>query len=254
MRSGLQIALASLILLLHPIWAGAACRNINVVQRVAASGVVKIEWFGHSFFMISSSRGTKVITDPFGPMGFPLPDVSAHVVTVGREHGNHNNVGLVKGSPKLLRGLIGGGLQWNSINMAIRDVLIYNVPVHQRGVPRHLKGSSFLFEMDGLCILHTGDVADVFNDDQLQLIGKVDIMLVPIGGVYTAGPEEAKGIIQQLKPKIVVPMHYWYNTNVLERFIDGPHRVTFLNGNSFEVSKETLPASTEILVPTVPRE
>jgi L-ascorbate metabolism protein UlaG (beta-lactamase superfamily) len=166
-------------------------------------------------------------------------------------------VGLAKGSPIILRGLKERGEDWNQIHYTFRDLLIYNVPIHQRGVVEYnmsLRGSAFVFEMDGLCILHSGDVSEAYNEDQLQLIGHVDILLQVIGGVYTAGPEAGKKIVEQLKPKIVVPMHYWYNMGVLERFTDGPYRVRTLNTNSFMISKDTLPLETEIYVLKVLRE
>ena len=235
-----------------------ACRNPNIAEEdepflrpAAASGTIEIKWFGHSFFQITSSSGTKIITDPFGAMGFPMPEVWPNIVTVGREHGNHNNVGLAKGSPVILRGVKEGTDEWNQVNFTFRDVLIYNVPVHQRGVPGYyqsLKGSGFVFEMDGLCIFHSGDVSEPFNEDQLQLIGHVDILLQTIGGVYTIGPEGAKKVIEMLKPKIVVPMHYWYNNSALERFTGGPYKTRTLDANSFTVSKDTLPSETEIIV------
>ncbi|MBI4767731.1 MAG: MBL fold metallo-hydrolase [Deltaproteobacteria bacterium] len=241
----------------------AACRNPNValggysIVPAAASGLIEIKWFGHSFFQITSGGGTRIITDPFGPMGFPMPEVWPHVVTIGRDHGNHNNAGLAKGNPLVLRGLKEGGSEWSQVNTHFRDVLIYNVPVHQRGIPGYegsLRGSAFIFEMDGLCICHSGDISEPFNEDQLQLIGHVDILLQVIGGVYTAGPEAAKKIVEQLKPKIVVPMHYWYSTNVLQRFTDGPYRVRSLEINKLTISKDTLPAVTEIIVLKVIRE
>ena len=238
--------------------AHAACRNPNVAEEegprlvpAAYSGVVEIKWFGHAFFQITSSSGTRIITDPFGAMGFPMPEVWPHVVTVGRESGNHNNVGLAKGSPLVLRGLRPGSEDWNEINITFRDVLIYNVPVHQRGVPGYLRGSGFVFEMDGLCIFHTGDVGEPFNEDQLQLIGHVDVVLLPISGSYTMSPENAKKVVEQLKPKIAVPMHYYHNMSLIERFTDGPYAVRFLNTNTFTVSKDTLPSHLEIIIPKV---
>ena len=235
----------------------AGCRNPNVVEDqdfwlvpAAASGLIEIKWFGHSFFQITTSSGTRIITDPFGAMGFPMPDVWPHVVTVGREHGNHNNVGLAKGTPLVLRGLKPGTEEWDNINITFRDVLIYNVPNHQRGYPgyRSLRGSGFVFEMDGLCVFHTGDVSEPFNEDQLQMIGHVDILLLPIGQSFTLGPEDAIKVIGQLKPKIAVPMHYWYNTPALEIFTNGPVKSRWLNSNTFVVSKDTLPADSEIWV------
>jgi L-ascorbate metabolism protein UlaG (beta-lactamase superfamily) len=244
--------------------AEASCRNPNLVQEnepfavpVVASGFLEIKWFGHSFFQITSSGGTKIITDPFGAMGFPMPEVRPNVVTIGRDHGNHNNAGLAKGSPIVLRGIKEGSSEWNDINLTFRDVLIYNVPVHQRGYPGYqgsMKGSAFVFEVDGLCILHSGDISEPFNEDQLQLIGHVDVLLVVIGGTFTAGPDEAKQIIQQLKPKVVVPMHFWYRMNIVERFTEGPYPARFIEGNAFSVSKDTLPNTTEIFVLKVARE
>jgi L-ascorbate metabolism protein UlaG (beta-lactamase superfamily) len=240
----------------------AACRNPRLVEEdpffkwVAASGKIEIKWFGHSFFQITSSSGTKVITDPFGAMGFPLPEVWPDIVTIGREHGNHNNVGLAKGKPLVLRGLKEGTEEWNDINVTVRDVLIYNVPVHQRGVPGNLsmKGSGFVFEMDGLCIFHSGDVSEPFNEDQLQLIGHVDVLLQVIGGVFTIGPEGGKKIIEQLRPKIVIPMHFWYNVGHLEKFIESPYNHRYLPTNTLTITKDTLPSNTEILILKVNRE
>ena len=260
-RYPLLIFASLLVFFLFSGYGEAACRNPNLVDqnglyfiRVAASGFVEIQWFGHSFFQITSSSGTKVITDPFYPMGYPMPEVWPHVVTVGREYRNHNNVGLAKGNPIVLRGLDEATLEWNDINLTVRDTLIYNVPVHQRGYMGYgegIRGAAFVFEMDGMCILHTGDVSEPFNEDQLQFVGHIDVLLVPIGGRYTAGPTAARKIIEQLKPKIVVPMHYYSNSFALERFIDGPFPARFLKVNKFSVSKDTLPRIPEIIIPKV---
>jgi L-ascorbate metabolism protein UlaG (beta-lactamase superfamily) len=251
------------ILLFLPVPGQSACRNPylaegdNDFSPAAASGKVEIKWFGHSFFQITSSSGTVILTDPFGSMGFPMPDVWGQVVTVGREHGNHNNVSLVKGNPFILRGLKEGKDEWDSIHYTFRDVLIYNVPVHQRGYADYnlsMKGSAFVFEMDGLCILHSGDISEPYNDDQLQLIGHVDILLQVIGGTFTIGAEGAKQIVEKLKPKIVIPMHFWYTQGQLEKFTDGAFPAVPLQTNTITVSKETLPKQTEILILKVLRE
>jgi hypothetical protein len=269
----LLFLLIDIILCLFAWQVEAACRNPNIVKLpayeaglaghvpankeepsivpAAASGFIEIRWFGHAFFQITSSMGTRIITDPFGNMGYPMPEVWAHVVTVGRESGNHNNVGLVKGDPLVLRGLNPENFQWNKISTIFRDVFIYDVPIHTRGVPAYLRGSAFVFEVDGLCVCHTGDLGEPFNEDQLEMIGHVDIVLLPVGGAYTMGPENARKVVEQLNPKIAVPMHYYNNKNLLERFIDGPYSVRPLDANQFTVSKDTLPSSTEIFIPKV---
>lgn len=237
----------------------AACRNPNLVLGdtpfivpAADSGFIEITWFGHAFFRITSSAGTRIITDPFYEyIGYPVPEVWPHVVTVGREQRNHNNVELADGDPLILRGLDSWGLEWNEINTIFRDVLIYNVPIYMRAWHEFIKGSAFVFEMDGLCICHTGDVGEPFNEDQLDLIGHIDIVLLPIGASHTMGPEDARKVVEQLKPKIAIPMHYYNNTSLLDSFLDGPYQVRFLEINKFSVSKDTLPPVTEIYVPKV---
>jgi L-ascorbate metabolism protein UlaG (beta-lactamase superfamily) len=226
--------------------------NAPFIVPAAASGFIEITWFGHAFFQLTSSSGTRIVTDPFSEyIGYPVPEVWPHVVTVGKETRNHSNVGLPKGDPLILRGLESWGLEWNEINTTLRDVLIYNVPIHMRTWYEFRKGSAFVFEMDGLCICHTGDAGEPFNQDQLDLIGHIDILFVPIGGSYTMGPESAKKVVEQLKPKIAVPMHYYNNTFLLQRFLDGPYQARFLETNTFSVSKDTLPPATEIFIPKV---
>ncbi len=242
----------------------AACRNPNIagdddpfLRWIANSGVVEIKWFGHSFFQITSSQGTKIVTDPFGNMGYPMPEVWPHVVTVGKRSGNHSNVGLAKGDPMILRGLKDEANDWTQVNTTFRDVLIYNVPIRQRGLYGYegsIKGSAFVFEMDGLCICHTGDIGEPFNEDQLDMIGHVDIVLLPIGGISTMGPENAKKVVEQLKPKIAIPMHYYNDQFSVQRFIDGPYKVWSLNTNKFAISKDSLPPNTEIFLLKVIRE
>ena len=132
--------------------------------------------------------------------------------------------------------------------------MIYNVPIFQRGYAGYggsLNGAAFVFEVDGLCILHAGDVSEPFNEDQLQFIGHIDVLLVPIGGRYTTGPDGARKIMEQLKPKIIVPMHYYSNTFALNRFLEGPFPSRVLDVNKFSVSKDTLPLIPEIIIPKV---
>ena len=248
-----------LIALVSPTAVHGACRNIDLADRgipslfsVASAhaglGPVKIEWYGHNFFQISSSRDTRAFTDPFGHIGYPMPDVSGHIVTMGRDHGNHNNVELIKGSPKVFRGISGYGKEWTRIQTTVRDVLLYNVPIYQRGFAGHLKGAAFVFEMDGLCVVHLGDLSDKLNPDQLELIGRVDIALVPIGGRFTMDAATALEVVKQLKPKIVVPLHYWNNLLELEILTGGPFRAEFFSTSTFAVSKASLPVDTIIYV------
>jgi len=256
-------SLVTILIICGMFYAGsapAACRNPNlvlaqdplIIPAAASSKFIEISWFGHAFFQLTSSSGTRIVTDPFSYyIGYSIPEVWPHVVTVGRDSGNHNNVDLVKGDPLVLWGVQSWGDAWLSVNTTFRDVLIYNIPIHTRARHEFVKGAAFVFEMDGLCVCHTGDIGASFNEDQLDLIGHVDILLVPIGWSATVGPDIAKKVVEQLKPKIVVPMHYYNRTFLLQRFLDGPYQARFLEVNTFSVSKDTLPPVTEIYIPKV---
>lgn len=231
----------------------AACRDVNVVRRFpspayAAETDATIRYLGHNFFHLISSKGTHIAMDPLGPGWYPDPHVSAHVVTVGREHFNHNYVEVIRGKPLILRGLNDFGDDWNRVSINVREVFIYNVPLYQNGVDGgYLKGAAFIFDLGKLCVAHLGDLSHPLTPHQLKLIGKIDIALTPIGGRFTMGPQTAREVVRQLKPKIAIPMHYRDDLGRVEEFSEG-YRVRYLESDTFHASKSALPSSTEIVV------
>jgi L-ascorbate metabolism protein UlaG (beta-lactamase superfamily) len=216
------------------------------VAYAAASDAI-VQYFGHNFFQITTDKGTKIVTDPLAPGMYPTPSLTPHVVTVGREHPNHNYVQLAQGDPLILRGLANNGAEWNRIRTKVREVSISNIPIYQNGVVGALKGAAFLFELETLCVVHLGDLSHTLTLEQIQQIGRVDIALVPIGGVYTMGPEMAREVLQQLQPKIAIPMHYRNNFALVDTFIQGlPTRR--LESDTLLISKRSLPIAMEVVV------
>jgi L-ascorbate metabolism protein UlaG (beta-lactamase superfamily) len=156
-------------------------------------------------------------------------------------------VQLAQGTPIILRGLVDHGAEWNRISSRIRDVFIYNVPIYHNGVAGALKGAAFVFDLGTLCIAHLGDLSHTLTGEQLQQIGRVDIALIPIDGTYTMGPDTAREVLQQLQPKIAIPMHYRDSLTRVEAFVRG--LVTRrLDSDMLVVSQSSLPATTEIIV------
>lgn len=229
-----------------------ACRELDVARgftrrAFAAKPEAVVEFFGHNFFQITSARGTRIITDPVSPGFYPTPDVTPHAVTVGREHPNHNYVEIAKGNPVVLRGLGNYGAEWNRISTTVGDVLIYTVPIYQQQFGNALKGAAFVFDLGALCIAHLGDLAHKLTEEQIKAFGKVDIAMVPIGGTFTMPPETAREVVQQLKPKVAIPMHYRENSMLLEMFVKGfPHK--YLGAHSHAFSKAALPQPTQVMV------
>lgn len=232
--------------------AQAACRELDVARgwprpAYAAEPDATIEFFGHNFFQITSSKGTKVITDPVSPGFYPTPSVAPHAVTVGREHPNHNYVEIAKNKPVILRGLGKYGAEWNKISTTVGDILIYTVPVYQQQFGNALKGAAFVFDLGALCIAHLGDLAHKLTDEQIKAFGKVDIAMIPIGGTFTMPPDTAREVLRQLKPKIAIPMHYRESTALLDMFVkDFPHK--YLSGYRQTFSKAALPPPTQVMV------
>ena len=144
-------ALVALLLTVFTVrLAQGSCRDPDVAGRFwseayAAEPDALIEYFGHNFFQITSKRGTKIITDPLAPGMHPTPVVTPHVVTVGREHPNHNYVELARGNPIILRGVANYGAEWNKISTTVGDVLIYS----GSGLPAAIRHCA---QRCGLCI------------------------------------------------------------------------------------------------------
>jgi len=228
------------------------CRDLIVARSFgavahAAQPDVTIQYFGHNFFLLTTKKGTAIVTDPLGPGRYPTPNIESDVITIGREHYNHNYVEIIGGNPLILRGLTPSGWEWNKINTSFKDVFIYNVPIyHYAGSVDTIKGAAFVFDLGELCIAHLGDLSQPLTPEQIKMLGKVDVALTPIGGWRTMAPDLAREVLQQLKPKIVIPMHY-RDPYVIEEFTEGLD-AEYLETDTLVVSKDSLPSSMQIRV------
>ncbi|MBI3076455.1 MAG: MBL fold metallo-hydrolase [Deltaproteobacteria bacterium] len=222
-------------------------------------GEVTIRWYGHATFSVTSSTGLRVVIDPYGEIGYPLPVLEGDVVTISHEHRDHNNARLVKGNPVVLRGLTEGGKDWNRIEWSRGSVRIYSVPVYhdaELGAKRG-KNSAFVYEMDGIRLAQLGDLGHILTEDQLRALGRVDVLMVPVGdGPFTIGGQEATRVVEQVRPRVVIPMHYktearpdWPGTDT-GPFLQGKRNVRQLGGHTLKLSKAHLPRETEIVVMT----
>jgi L-ascorbate metabolism protein UlaG (beta-lactamase superfamily) len=232
------------------------CHEIEVVQArfmraaATASSAVSLEWLGHSTFQITSSKGTRVLTDPHGAFDLPRPTLPQHIVTASHQHGPHSSVHMAPGTPVILHGLTPGGENWQNISTTIRDVSVYVVPAFHdksRGMQRG-KNAIFVFRVDDICIAHLGDLGHVLGPDQLKAMGKIDILLVPIaGGYYTVTPTEAREVTKLVNPKIAIPKHFWWEEAVRE-YTQGLTRVKMLSTPVLKISKAELPQPIETIV------
>lgn len=206
---------------------------------------LKIQWLGHASFIITLSDGKKIMTDPVDPkVGYPKPGLAADVVTVSHQHFDHNAVKTVVGKPNIVQK---EGLS------SIGDIKITGIPSFHDNSKGSQRGRNtiFVIEAEGLRVCHLGDLGHVLDADQVVQIGSVDILLVPVGGFYTIDASEAVKVVGQIKPKIIVPMHY------KTRYIDFPISTAepFLKNYSgyrtvqeLEVTAEKLPPAQEVVM------
>jgi len=207
---------------------------------------LKIQWFGQACFLITSTDGKRVLTDPFGAgIGYTVPSVEADVVSVSHSHGDHNNVSMAKGKPEV----VSTAGESAPAGMSFLGVMSDH---DDAGGSKRGKNIIFVWEMDGMHLAHLGDLGQPeLTDDQIAKIGKVDIIFIPVGGLYTIDAKQATRVIEQLTPKLVFPMHY--KTDVanlpidgIDKFLAGKDNVEKMNENFVVVEK--LPEKTKIIV------
>jgi L-ascorbate metabolism protein UlaG (beta-lactamase superfamily) len=181
--------------------------GINLNAQVSAE--VSITYFGHSCFRIITSNGTRIITDPVEFKGYHLPKgITADIVTVSHNHVDHNRVDAILGNPEILKGTTPNIQKVVPIDTKIKDVRIYTVPsYHNPG--KHGMNAIFVFEFDGIRMVHLGDLGTELSSEQVAAIGQVDFLFIPVGGMYTITVDIANKVVEQLKVRrAVFPMHY----------------------------------------------
>jgi L-ascorbate metabolism protein UlaG (beta-lactamase superfamily) len=166
-----------------------------------------IKYLGHASFRLRG-KTTAVVTDPFDPklVGYPFPKITSDIVTISHMHSDHNMSSLVKPRVEGKMPIVINGPGEYEIN----GVKIYGYQtfhdVHA-GADRG-KNTVYLITIDGVSILHCGDLGHSLSDELIEEIGEVHVLLIPTGGVYTINEKEALTIVRQVDPSIVIPMHY----------------------------------------------
>ena len=159
-----------------------------------------LAYLGHSSFRLHAS-GMVVVTDPFPEsLGLRMDGRAAAVVTVSNTHPHHSSVGAVGGAPKVFRAP--GEYEYNGI--VVRGVM---TPL-PAGVPHERRNVAYTIEMDGINVCHLGDLALPLTTRQMDELKPVDVVLAPASGQCAISPDQALQTIQDLDPRIVIPMHY----------------------------------------------
>jgi len=210
---------------------------------------MKVKWLGHASFMITSDEGVKIITDPYHTgRGLKYGEIneSADAVTVSHEHGDHNNTIVIGGNPQIISG---------AKSAEVKGVKINGVATFHDGDMGNDRGNNtaFCFEVDGVHICHLGDLGHKLTAKQASQIGTVEVLLIPTGGYYTIDATIATGVCNQLKPKVVIPMHFKnercdFPISTVDEFLEGKKNVTRMNSSEIELNSGKFETETRIIV------
>ena len=225
---------------------------IPAALRLAAlnSDQVRITFIGHATFLIESPELVRIATDY---NDYVRPPVLPDIATMNHAHDTHYTDHPDPAIKHVLRGWGRSPEEPATWDLKYRDVRVRNVPTNIRnwsGGTEHYGNSIFIFEIANLCIAHLGHLHHTLTQQQLNEIGRVDVVMAPVDGNYTLDLDGMFEVLTALKPQLIIPMHFfgWYT---LDRFLDRAHEqwpVEKAEVPSVLVSKTTLPASPKILV------
>ncbi len=206
-----------------------------------------IYWYGHACFKLKS-KNSSVIVDPYvAETGLKLPkDMVADVAITSHNHPDHGNVSAVEGSPLV----IAGPGEYEAKGVGVIGVQTYHD--NKNGEER---GSNTVYNIliEGVNVVHLGDLGHTLTDDQVSQIGNCDVLLVPVGGVYTIDALEASQVVAQLEPKIVIPMHYGvaglsYQLAGVEEFLKAMGAEAVEPQPKLSVAKDKFPEETQVVL------
>jgi L-ascorbate metabolism protein UlaG (beta-lactamase superfamily) len=210
---------------------------------------MKVKYLGHSAFVITSNKGVRIITDPYET----TPDLtygeineSADIVTVSHKHFDHGNVAAVRGNPVVIN---------RAGRSEAKGIEFNGIASYHDEAGGSLRGDNiiFCFELDGVRVCHLGDLGHRLDDKQLKEIGSVDVLLIPVGGVYTIDAKVATEVCDQLKPRVIIPIHYKTDRGLagisgVEGFLSGKANVSRPDSSQAEFKPGELPATGQIIV------
>ena len=213
---------------------------------------MKIKWLGHSAFAVTASNGVAILTDPYRPGAFggaikhaPIRE-RFDVATVSHKHADHDGVDGLAGNPTVVD-TVG---HCEAQGVPIDGIATFHD--QSRGSQR---GNNIVFclNVDGLRVCHLGDLGHVLDDATIKALGDVDVLLAPVGGTFTIAADEAWRLIEKLRPRVVIPMHFktpkiGFELASVDMFTAGKPDVVQADSSEVELTREALPPKLQVIV------
>lgn len=211
---------------------------------------MEITWYGHSCFRLTERNYVTVVTDPFDSkiIGYEPLKLKAEIVTISHDAFGHNNSDAVKGTTHVLMGPgefeIGGvfitAVQTDSVGRSAK-------------AKDNIRNTIYVFDYDGITVAHLGDLQKIPTQSEIELLGTVNVALVPVGGGNSLNAAKAAEVVSMLEPNLVIPMHYFtpdskikldeINKFIKEMGLSKPDAQA-----SLKVSRSSLPDETHVVV------
>ncbi len=167
---------------------------------------MEISYLGHASFKLKGKQGI-VVTDPFEKMtGYSFPSVTADVITMSHQHPDHNAASQVKPTANREKPF----LISTAGEFEVSGISVFGYPTYHDDKKGEERGKNIVFSihLDGVHILHLGDLGHTLTNDLIESFGEVDVLLCPVGGVYTIDSKTAVEVISSIEPSFIIPMHY----------------------------------------------
>ena len=209
---------------------------------------MEITWYGHSCFRLTERNFATVVTDPFDhkTVGYDALKLKAEIVTISHDAPGHSNSEAVKGTTHVLTGAgefeIGG---------------VFITAIQTAGDGKKNKDNSrntlFVYDYDGITVAHLGDMQDTPTQSEVEALGTVNVLLIPVGGGSGLNAAKAAEVVSLLEPNIVIPMHYStpdakVNLESLNKFLKEMGLGRIESQPSLKVTRSSLPDETKVVV------
>lgn len=212
---------------------------------------MEIIHLGHSSFRLRGKIAT-VITDPFDPefIGLKFPKLTGDIITISHQHKDHNFTDNILENPVIIAG---------PGEYEIKGVRIIGIATFHDDQKGEKRGKNIIYriEIDGIAVVHLGDLGHKLDDKEIELLGEVDILLIPTGGNYTLPLKDAAEVVSKLEPRIIIPMHYsiaGLNSELtaallpVEKFLQEMGKEGVASQPKLTVSKDKLPVEPTMIV------
>ena len=208
---------------------------------------MEITWYGHSCFRLTERNFVTVVTDPFDNkvVGYDALKLKAEIVTISHDAPGHKNSGTVKGTTHVITG---------PGEFEIGGVFITAVQTESgKNSKDKIRNTVYVFDYDGITVAHLGDLQQIPTQSEIELLGTVNVALVPVGGGNSLNAAKAAEVVSMLEPNLVIPMHYAtpdakIKLDDLNKFIKEMGLSKQDAQPSLKATRSSLPAETHVVV------